>query len=72
MATILVLLEKNIRHSLFALKKTFRNEFITIKNYEPKNKKVNFAHNPKSFLKKASKLKTYNAVQGLAKCNCGE
>jgi hypothetical protein len=71
MATILVLLEKNIRHSLFALKKTFRNEFITIKLLTLKTK-VSYAHKTRTFLKKSNKLKTYNAVQGLAKCNCGQ
>jgi hypothetical protein len=37
-----------------------------------KNKKVSVTKKPKTFLKEANKLKTYNAVQSLTKCNCGQ
>jgi hypothetical protein len=37
-----------------------------------KNKKVIVTKKPKTFLKKTNKLKTYNTVQSLAKCNCGQ
>ncbi len=37
-----------------------------------KNKKIVIIKKQKTFLKKSCKLNTYNAVQNLSKCNCGQ
>ena len=37
-----------------------------------KNQKVIVANKKQSFLKESNRLKTYNAVQSLSKCNCGQ
>ena len=37
-----------------------------------KNKKITMLNKPNSFLKNKHKLKMYNEVQSLPKCNCGQ
>ena len=45
---------------------------ISVGIIDIKNKKVTVTKKPKTFLKKTNKLKTYNAVHSLTKCNCGQ
>jgi hypothetical protein len=45
---------------------------ISVGVIDIKNKKVTITKKAKTFLKKTNKLKTYNAVQSLTKCNCGQ
>lgn len=44
---------------------------ITIGHINLETKKITLSKRPKGFLKKASKLRIYNVVQTLPKCNCG-
>ncbi len=45
---------------------------ISVGTIDIKNKKMVVSKKNKAFLKKTNKLKIYNAVQSLTKCNCGE
>jgi hypothetical protein len=45
---------------------------ISVGRIDIKNKKITVAKKNKAFLKKTNKLKIYNTVQSLTKCNCGE
>ncbi len=45
---------------------------ISVGILDVKNKKITMVKKPNSFLKNKLKLKMYNEVQSLAKCNCGQ
>lgn len=45
---------------------------MSVGKLDIKNKKITVVKKPNSFLKNKLKLKMYNEVQSLAKCNCGQ
>jgi hypothetical protein len=48
---------------------SFENNYV--ETIDVQNKRISMSDRPKGFLKKTNKLKIYNDVQTLAKCNCG-
>ena len=57
---------------LVSFEKDATSKDISVGYIDIKNKKITISKKPTTFLKKNNRLESYNAVQSLAKCNCGE